>query len=136
MKVLKFGGTSVANSESLSQVIEILKSSNEKQIVVVSALSGITNTLVQTAEKASANEAGFQNAIATIEEQHLNLILHFIPVTQQSEEISFLKAQLNSLEELFESIYTLRELTTKSLAKVSSYGEILSSKIISKILKH
>ena len=136
MKVLKFGGTSVANSESLSQVIEILKSSNEKQIVVVSALSGITNTLVQTAEKASEGEAGFQTAIATIEEQHLNLILHFIPVTKQSEEISFLKAQLNSLEELFESIYTLRELTTKSLAKVSSYGEILSSKIISKILKH
>ena len=136
MKVLKFGGTSVANSESLSQVIEILKSSNEKQIVVVSALSGITNTLVKTAEKVSAGEAGFQTAIATIEEQHLNLILHFIPVSQQSEEISFLKAQLNSLEELYESIYTLRELTTKSLAKVSSYGEILSSKIISKILKH
>ena len=136
MKVLKFGGTSVANSESLSQVIEILKTSNEKQIVVVSAISGITNLLVQMAEKASAGEARFQNDIATIEENHLKLILHFIPVIHQSEEISFLKAQLNSLEELLESIYTLRELTTKSLAKVSSYGEILSSKIIFKILRH
>jgi len=136
MKVLKFGGTSVANSESLSHVIEILKTSSEKQIVVVSALSGITNSLVQMAEKASAGEDGFQAAIASIEERHLNLILHFIPVTHQSEDISFLKAQLNGLEELLESVHTLRELTPKSLAKVSSYGEILSSRIIYKILKH
>jgi len=135
-KVLKFGGTSVANSESLSHVIKILKKSNEKQYVVVSALGGITNLLVSMAEQASAGEAGFQSTLATIEERHLNPILHFIPVTNQSEVISFLKAQLNSLEELLESIYTLRELTPKSLARVSSYGEILSSKIIYKILEH
>ncbi|MDB3862053.1 bifunctional aspartate kinase/homoserine dehydrogenase I [Flavobacteriaceae bacterium] len=136
MKVLKFGGTSVADSQSLSHVIEIIKKSkDEQQIVVVSALGGITNMLVEMAENASVGKAEFQDTIQVVEQRHLAPILHFIPVTNQSEVISFLKSQLNSLEELLESIYTLRELTPKSLAKVSSFGEILSSKIIFYILK-
>jgi aspartokinase/homoserine dehydrogenase 1 len=137
MKVLKFGGTSVADSHSLSHVIEIIKDSkDEKQIIVVSALGGITNMLVELAENASIGKSEFKDSIQIIEKRHLNPILHFIPVTNQSELISFLKAQLNSLEELLESIYALGELTTKSLAKVSSFGEILSSKIIFHILKN
>ena len=136
MKVLKFGGTSVADSQSLSHVIKIIKSSNEQQLIVVSALGGITNLLIQIAESVSLGIADFQDTIQVIEERHLNLILHFIPVTHQSEVISFLKSQLNDLEELLKSIHKLRELTPKSLAKVSSYGEILSSKIIFNILKH
>lgn len=137
MKVLKFGGTSVADSKSLSHVVEIIKNSkDQRQLVVVSALGGITNLLVQMAENASSGKANFQETIQIIEERHLNPILHFIPVTNQSEVISFLKSQLNELEELIESMHTLRELTPKSLAKVCSYGEILSSKIIFHILKH
>ena len=58
------------------------------------------------------------------------------PVTYQSESISYLKSQLNELEELLESLFTLNELTTKSLSKISCFGEILSSTIIFNILKH
>ncbi|MDA0984517.1 MAG: bifunctional aspartate kinase/homoserine dehydrogenase I [Bacteroidetes bacterium] len=137
MKVLKFGGTSVADSKSISHVIEIIKKSNEtKQVVVVSALGGITNILIDMAEKASRGDSTFKNSLPILEERHLNPIQHFIPVTHQSEIISFLKTQLNNLEELLESLFTLKELTPKSLAKVSSYGEILSSKIIFQILKY
>ncbi|MDA0793084.1 MAG: bifunctional aspartate kinase/homoserine dehydrogenase I [Bacteroidetes bacterium] len=137
MKVLKFGGTSVADSKSISHVIEIIKKSNEtKQVVVVSALGGITNVLIDMAEKASRGDSTFKNSLPILEERHLNPIQHFIPVTHQSEIISFLKTQLNNLEELLESLFTLKELTPKSLAKVSSYGEILSSKIIFQILKY
>ncbi|HAS18710.1 MAG TPA: bifunctional aspartate kinase/homoserine dehydrogenase I, partial [Flavobacteriaceae bacterium] len=137
MKVLKFGGTSVADSKSISHVIEIIKKSNAtKQVVVVSALGGITNILIDMAEKASRGDSTFKNSLPILEERHLNPIQHFIPVTHQSEIISFLKTQLNNLEELLESLFTLQELTPKSLAKVSSYGEILSSKIIFQILKY
>ena len=137
MKVLKFGGTSVADSNSISHVIEIIKKSNAtKQVVVVSALGGITNILIDMAEKASRGDSTFKNSLPILEERHLNPIQHFIPVTHQSEIISFLKTQLNNLEELLESLFTLQELTPKSLAKVSSYGEILSSKIIFQILKY
>ena len=64
MKVLKFGGTSVADSKSLSHVVEIIKSSgNQKQLVVVSALGGITNLLIQMAENASIGKTDFQDII-------------------------------------------------------------------------
>lgn len=137
MKVLKFGGTSVADSKSLSHVVKIIKSSgNQKQLVVVSALGGITNLLIQMAENASIGKTDFQDIIQIIEKRHLDPILHFIPVKNQSEVISFLKSRLNELEELIESLHTLGEITPKSLAKVCSFGEILSSKIIFHILKH
>ena len=136
MKVLKFGGTSVANPQSLTHVIDIVKSTSEPQIVVVSALGGITNLLVEMAENASSGISNYKEHLSTIETKHLNQIEYFIPVTQQSESISFLKSQLNELEELLESIYTLNELTKKSLSKISSYGEILSSTLIFNILKH
>ena len=136
MKVLKFGGTSVADSKSLSHVIEILKNQSERQFVVVSALGGITNLLIQLAEKASEGTTAFHKELSTIEQRHLSIIQKFIPVTSQSEIISFLKAELNQLEALLESVEVLRELTPKSNAKISSFGEILSSRIIATILKH
>jgi|SRR6056300_1583111 len=136
MKVLKFGGTSVATPESLTHVLDIVKGTNDRQLVVVSALGGTTNLLVAMAEQASSGVPHYKKHLATIETKHLNLIKHFVPVTQQSESISFLKSQLNELEELLESLFTLNELTTKSLSKISSYGEILSSTLIFNILKH
>ncbi|MGA1776793.1 MAG: bifunctional aspartate kinase/homoserine dehydrogenase I, partial [Flavobacteriaceae bacterium] len=136
MKVLKFGGTSVASPESITHVIDIIKQTNDRQWVVVSALGGITNLLIEMAELSSSGKSNFKSHLKTIETRHLNLIEHFIPVTQQSASISYLKSQLNELEEILESLYTLKELTEKSLAKISSYGEVLSSTIISKIFQY
>ena len=96
MKVLKFGGTSVATSESLKLVVEIIKkSTKQKQLVVVSALGGITNLLVEMATAASRGEKNFKAHIKTIEDRHLAIILDFIPVTKQSGSISFLKSKIN-----------------------------------------
>ena len=137
MKVLKFGGTSVANSESLTHVVRIiLKSLPESQVVVVSALGGITNILLEMAQEASKGHASYKNHIPILEKRHLDPILHFIPLNRQSDIISFLKSQLNELESLLESLYTLNELTDKSLSKILSFGEILSSTIIFNILKN
>ena len=61
MKVLKFGGTSVADSQSLTHVLDIVKKSSDQQsLVVVSALGGITNLLIQMAENASSGKTDFQ----------------------------------------------------------------------------
>lgn len=136
MKVLKFGGTSVADAKSLKHVIEIVKDSKEQQLVVVSALGGITNILVEMAKRASTRQTNYTEKLATLESRHLNPIKAFVPVTKQSGIISFLKSQLNELEEMLASIFTLNELTPKSLAMVSSYGEVLSSTIIFHILQH
>lgn len=135
MKVLKFGGTSVANSEGLTKVIEIIKNNTEQLIVVVSAFGGITNLLIEMAEQASQSNNNYKKNLKKIEEIHLNQINFFIPVKQQSGIISFLKSKINELEDFLESLNTLKELTQKSLSKISSFGEILSSTIIYHILK-
>ena len=136
MKVVKFGGTSVANSMSLLNVIDIVKESNDRKILVISALGGITNLLDEMSTQASKGERNYKDKLQILENQHLDLIEFFIPVTRQSEIISFLKSQINELEEVLESLFTLNELTSKSLAKILSFGEILSSTIIYSVLKH
>ena len=135
MKVLKFGGSSVANPESLTRVIEIIKKNKEQIIVVFSAFGGITNLLIKMAEQASQSNSNYKKNLKTIEEIHLNQINFFISVKQQSGVISFLKSKINELEDFLESLYTLNELTQKSLSKISSFGEILSSTIIYHVLK-
>ena len=92
MKVIKFGGTSVANPDSLSLVIDIINRSDDKQLVVVSALSGVTDLLSAMAKSASNSEINYKEFLNIIEQRHKVLIDHFIPVTKQSEIISFLKA--------------------------------------------
>ena len=135
MKILKFGGTSVANPEGLTRVIEIIKKNTEQLIIVVSAFGGVTNLLIEMAEKAIKSNKNYKKNIKTIEEIHLNQINFFIPVKQQSGIISFLKSKINELEDFLESLNTLKELTQKSLSKISSFGEILSSTIIYHVLK-
>ena len=72
MKVLKFGGTSVANPESLTRVIGIIKKNTEQLIVVVSAFGGITNLLIETAKQASQSNSNYKKNLKTIEDIHLN----------------------------------------------------------------
>ncbi len=137
MKVLKFGGTSVANSESLEHVVEIIKSlADQNIVVVVSALSGITNLLDEMAHMASKGNDNYKIHLTKIEEVHLSIITSFISITKQSEIVSFLKSNLNDLEAILESINNLKELTSKSHSKITSYGEILSSALINEVFKN
>ena len=100
MKVLKFGGTSVGTPESISHVIEIVGNSDHNQIMVSSAVGGVTNLLQTAIEKATRQDATFTTELQEIETKHLNIIQAHIPIEKQSKSISFLKNKLNSLEEL------------------------------------
>ena len=137
MKVLKFGGTSVANSESLEHVVEIIKSlADQNIVVVVSALSGITNLLDEMAHMASNGNDNYKIHLTKIEEVHLSIIKSFISITKQSEIVNFLKSNLNDLEAILESINNLKELTSKSHSKITSYGEVISSALINEVFKN
>ena len=137
MKVLKFGGTSVANSKSLEHVVEIIKSlADQNIVVVVSALSGITNLLDEMAHMASKGNNNYKIHLTKIEEVHLSIITSFISITKQSEIVSFLKSNLNDLEAILESINNLKELTSKSHSKITSYGEVISSALINEVFKN
>jgi aspartokinase/homoserine dehydrogenase 1 len=133
MKILKFGGSSVANSNNIKKVLSIVSNlaKEQKLAVVVSAFGKTTDNLLKTANLAVQNEA-YQTLLKETENQHLEIIKELIPVTNQSEVISYVKRLFNHLDTLFEGCNLLQELTPKTLATIASYGELLSSYIISK----
>jgi aspartokinase/homoserine dehydrogenase 1 len=136
MKVLKFGGSSVASSQSIRKVLEIVKqtSKDHKTIVVVSAFGKTTDKLLKTADNAVQN-LEYKSLLLEVENHHLEVIKELIPVLNQSEVISYVKRLFNHLETLFEGCNLLQELTPKTLATIASFGELLSSYIISKAAK-
>ena len=135
MKILKFGGTSVSNAKSIDCVSEIIKKGTNKITVVVSALGGVTDILSLMLKKAGSGDLSYKNKINDLEQRHLEIIKNRIPVNKQSNIISFVKNQLNSLESLLDSIFSLKEITLKSSATITSFGEVLSCSILFEILK-
>lgn len=138
MKILKFGGTSVANSQNILLVEDIIKeeSSKHRVVVVVSALHGVTDLLIQGAENASNKNENYLQNLKNIEEKHLNLVKELIPISEQSSLLSFVKKHCNDIEDLYNGIYVLGELTDRIKDKIASYGEFLSSNIIAARLQH
>ncbi len=133
MKVLKFGGTSVANAESLSNVLKIVQKQKGPAAVIVSALGGITDLLMEMLSSAQSGKQEYRKGFLEIETRHMNIIKTFVPIGYQSAIISFLKKNLNDLEAQLDAIHLLEEATPKNFATISSYGEILSSRIIQEV---
>ncbi|MEJ5104446.1 bifunctional aspartate kinase/homoserine dehydrogenase I [Chryseobacterium sp. MYb328] len=138
MKILKFGGTSVANSQNIQLVENIVKkeSSQCNVVVIVSALHGVTDLLIQAADSASVKNNDYQSLLKKAEEKHLNLVKELIPVLEQSSLLSFVKKQFNDLEDLYNGVFVLGELTPKIKDRIAAYGEFLSSSIIAARLQH
>ncbi|MFN3665761.1 MAG: bifunctional aspartate kinase/homoserine dehydrogenase I [Sediminibacterium sp.] len=132
MKVLKFGGSSVANAANIEKVINIVfdQSATEKKLVVVSALGGVTDKLLQLAALASVADEGYKKVLEEIEQKHLELVRALLPIQQQSATLSLVKQQLNDLESVCDGVYLLKELSLRTQDKIVGYGELLSSLII------
>ena len=137
MKVLKFGGTSVANAQNIKLVLDIVlkKAQQDKLVVVVSAFTKVTDLLVLASQKAASNDETFKEVVAEVEKKHLDAIKELIPVSEQSSSLSHIKRIINHLETLLEGCYLLGELSPRTSDTVLSFGELLSSYIISEALK-
>jgi aspartokinase/homoserine dehydrogenase 1 len=137
MKVLKFGGTSVANAENIKLVLDIIinKAKEEKLVVVVSALSKVTDLLQLASIKAASNDESFKDIVAEIEKKHLDTLKELIPVSEQSGLLSHLKRIVNHLETLLDGCFLLGELSPRTSDTILSFGELLSSYIIAEALK-
>ena len=131
MKVLKFGGSSVASPENISRIKNILSSYNDKIILVVSAFGGVTDELLKAGDLAADQDNSYKNTFQEIETRHLNTIKKLIPITNQSRVLSKVKSELNVLETLLEGAFFIGEITPKLSDKIVSFGELLSSYIIS-----
>lgn len=133
MKVLKFGGTSVANSKNLTNVLKIVQKQKYPIALVVSALGGITDLLMDMLSLAQSGDDNYKNHLPLVEKRHLETIKSCVPIQHQSAIISFLKKHLNELESRLDAIHLLEEATPKNNAAISAYGELLSSNIIQEI---
>ena len=137
MKVLKFGGTSVANAKNIKLVLDIVlnKAKKDKLVVVVSALSKVTDLLQLAASKAAANDETYKDIVAEIEKKHLDALKELIPVSEQSSSLSHIKRIINHLETILDGCFLLGELSARTSDTILSFGELLSSYIIAEALK-
>ena len=136
MKVLKFGGSSVANSENIKQVLSIVaKTSKEHKIaVVVSAFGKTTNNLIEGANTALVDIKVAKEILETIKNLHFQVIDDLVK-THKNEVVEEVTSLLRRLNSIYEGIFLLQELSDKTLAKVCSFGERLSSYIIANAAK-
>jgi aspartokinase/homoserine dehydrogenase 1 len=136
MKVLKFGGSSVANSENIQKVLAIVatESKNHKIAVVVSAFGKTTDKLLAAANSALVDIQITKEILETIKAVHYQIIDALIVKnkTTVSNEVTYLFERLSSM---FEGVFLLQELSNKTLGKVCSFGERLSSYIIANAAK-
>ena len=137
MNVLKFGGTSMANATNIKKVVDIIKQNNStKTIVVVSALSGVTDTLIQLGIDASIGNENYTHILKNVQQQHLSTVDELIEDKIQNETTkAAINGEFNELKSICEGVYKLQELSARTKDKIASFGELLSSKIITAYLQ-
>ncbi|MEO6670681.1 MAG: bifunctional aspartate kinase/homoserine dehydrogenase I [Ferruginibacter sp.] len=132
MQVLKFGGTSVANAENINKVVAIVKEAikKDKTIVVVSALGGVTDLLLDAAALAAAGKETYKEKLEVIEKRHLDCVVQLLGADRRPSLLALVKKSCSEMVEFCNGIFLLGELTGRSKDRISSYGEWLSSCII------
>lgn len=137
MKVLKFGGTSVGSVNSILNLKSIVEATakNDNAIVVVSALGGITDKLLNTARLAVNGDETFKEEFQQIVTAHHELI--YSTITNDEKRIALLQETdmlLNQLDNIYQGLSLINNITPKSEATIVSYGERLSSRIVTALI--
>mgnify|MGYP002623572627 CR=1 FL=1 len=138
MKVLKFGGTSVGSVKSILSLKRIVESEAKRQpvIVVVSALSGITDELISTSRLALNGDEHYKDEFDAMVDRHHKLIDTII-TEPRKREILFhtIDSLFDQLKSILFGVYLIHDLSEKTLDAIVSYGERLSSNIVATLIK-
>lgn len=137
MNILKFGGTSVGSIASISALLNILEKEQqqaEKPVIVLSAMSGVTNLLTKMAEKAALGQ-DYNQELKALESRHFEVVRALLPAAAQNPVLTKLKLYFNELEELLQAVFNLQELSLQAKDLVLSYGERCSTFMICHIAK-
>ncbi|PZX56720.1 bifunctional aspartate kinase/homoserine dehydrogenase I [Algoriphagus chordae] len=132
MKIIKFGGSSVANPENIQRVFSIIqhKLKQEEIAIVFSAFGGVTETLLKIAQLAREGDEVYRELLQSLEEKHLTIVRQLIAVQSQSTVMTFVKVRFKELEDLFHGIYLIKENSARTLDYVASFGERLAAFIL------
>ena len=107
MKVLKFGGTSVGSVDSIKNVKMIVEQCDEEVIVVVSALGGITDKLIATANLAAQGDDEYLNSMQFVRSRHAEVIAGVVPVQYRAEMEARINELLDELTHIFRGVYLI-----------------------------
>lgn len=132
MQVLKFGGSSVADVAAIELVVSIVseKLSQDRLVVVISAMAGVTDKLIEIGTKAATHDEAYKILLKELETYHLDTARKLLPIHEQSSTLSVVKQKFNELEALLDGIYLLNEISTRTQDTLVSYGEVLSSLLV------
>jgi aspartokinase/homoserine dehydrogenase 1 len=138
MKVLKFGGSSVANPERIKNVIDIVadkKKNNGDIAVIFSAFQGVTDSLIKMSNLAAKGNKEYVDMFNTLVEKHNNVVNELVKQNRLKKVLTNVNELLNELENLLHGIFLVKELTIKTLDYVMSFGERLSAYIITEAVR-
>lgn len=134
MKVLKFGGTSVGTIESLTNVKKIVSAVEEPAVVVVSALGGLTDKLIGTANKAASGDESYKEDVDSIIERHHNVISGVVEKSKAGDCLDKVDELLLELRKLYAGVFLIKDLPQKTLDNILSFGERMSSIIVTSMI--
>ncbi|MCH2224018.1 MAG: bifunctional aspartate kinase/homoserine dehydrogenase I [Crocinitomicaceae bacterium] len=132
MVVIKFGGTSVSSKENLGRIVSVLEKKKENYIVVISAFSGVTNNLECLASSALENDV--EVLLEELRSRHFSIVQKLFDISSQTDVLLKVQQYINELEVLCRGVWSLQELSDKTMAKMQSFGEKLSTLIVHEYL--
>lgn len=132
MKALKFGGSSVGSVEGLRNIKKIVESQEEQVMVVVSALGDTTDDLISISRKAELGDASYVEELTQLMDYHHNIICEMgIHDEHLENKIDSLFSELRSI---CQGVFLIKDLSDKTLNAIMSYGERLSSNIVTRVI--
>jgi len=133
LKVLKFGGTSVGKPENLKTIFKVIQGNTQKGIEIIavfSALSGVTDQLIEISQLAAKKNSDYLNLIEKLRNRHHQYITALFSPDQQTEIAKRIDELLAELSEIVHGVLLLKELSARSLDLIMSFGERMATEII------
>ena len=135
MKVLKFGGTSVGTVESILSLRHIVLAEEKPVIVVVSALGGITDRLIATAQLALQGDEQWRQEFEAMRTRHMDMVDALFAAGHQHDDlVHTIGALFDQLQSIYYGVFLIHDLSAKTQAVIVSYGERLSSHIVAQLV--
>ena len=132
MQVLKFGGSSVADATNMAKVVDIVTKAvdRDRTILVASAISGCTDTLIKIGSLAAERDESYKLLIDELQSRHHEIIREFLPVEKQEDSTQVCDSLFDSLRGIAQGVCLLGELSPASLDAIQGFGELWSTKIL------
>lgn len=135
MKVLKFGGSSLADGEIIKNTVQIILSEQKGKIIILSAMKGITNLLIEASSKAEEGNIEYRDYIKQISNRHIDSIEKLFPDENKSNILSRVSDLIGELKDILHGVELVRECSLRTRDLIMSFGERLNCIIVASYLK-